>query len=279
MAESQQNQPQFHYAAPAEPAPAGGKRAAPSKTGAVLWGLCFAFFFCAFCALGTWQVKRLGWKEHLIAAVNANTHLPPIEAPLKADWAKIGADAAAYNYRAVRVEGHFLPQKPILARASVQLSALDQTGGAGFWVMAPLARPDGSIVFINRGFIPLEQKDSPAAGAPPGEAQISGLLRLSEGPGHLFTRNDPQNHQWYNRDVPAFAAALGLPAGKVAPYFIDADKAPNAGGWPRGGLTVVQFPNNHLVYAITWFSGAFGTLIAAYLLFRARREPAPKAST
>ena len=40
----------------------------------------------------------------------------------------------------------------------------------------------------------------------------------------------------------------------MAPYFIDADATPDTGGWPRGGLTVVHFPNSHLMYAFTWFS-------------------------
>ncbi|MBW8728093.1 MAG: hypothetical protein JF625_23485, partial [Inquilinus limosus] len=56
---------------------------------------------------------------------------------------------------------------------------------------------------------------------------------------------------WYSRDVAAIAASRGLT--DVAPYFIDADATPNPGGLPIGGLTVIAFPNSHLVYAVTWF--------------------------
>jgi surfeit locus 1 family protein len=45
-----------------------------------------------------------------------------------------------------------------------------------------------------------------------------------------------------------------MPAANVAPYFIDADAAPNPGGWPVGGLTVVHFRNSHLSYALTWYA-------------------------
>jgi surfeit locus 1 family protein len=57
--------------------------------------------------------------------------------------------------------------------------------------------------------------------------------------------------RWYSRDVAAIAAARDLSA--VAPYFIDADASPVRGGLPIGGLTVTDLPNNHLVYALTWF--------------------------
>ena len=48
------------------------------------------------------------------------------------------------------------------------------------------------------------------------------------------------------------AAAAGV--GSALPFYVDAGKTPNPGGWPLGGLTVVRFPNSHLSYALTWFS-------------------------
>ncbi|TIN59580.1 MAG: SURF1 family protein, partial [Mesorhizobium sp.] len=61
--------------------------------------------------------------------------------------------------------------------------------------------------------------------------------------------------------------------GQVAPYFIDADATPNPGGWPVGGLTVVSFHNNHLVYALTWFGLALMVLGAiAYPLRQAGKH-------
>ena len=50
----------------------------------------------------------------------------------------------------------------------------------------------------------------------------------------------------------AIAARHGL--SETAPYFIDADGPTVPGRYPIGGLTVVSFPNNHLVYAITWYT-------------------------
>jgi len=241
----------------------------------ILWTFCFVFFFCAFCALGTWQVERLGWKENLIKTANEHTHLPPVAAPPKADWGKVAANGEYYEYRPVTIRGRLLNDKEILVKASVLLNALDENGGAGYWVLTPLKTDDGAIVFINRGFVPMDKKNQSARreSLPQGEAEITGLLRLSENAGYLFSKNDPKNNVWYRRQLPAFADKLGLPRDNVAPYFIDADKTPNPGGWPLGGLTVVQFPNNHLSYAITWYCGALGTLIAAFIALRGRRKP------
>jgi len=61
----------------------------------------------------------------------------------------------------------------------------------------------------------------------------------------------------------------------VAPYFIDADNAPNPGGLPVGGLTQIVFPNSHLSYALTWFGMAIMSLgMAGYLIVSEKRRKA-----
>ena len=92
----------------------------------------------------------------------------------------------------------------------------------------------------------------------------------SEPKGGFLRSNDPAGGRWYSRDVPAIAAARRV--GQAAPFFIDADATPNPGGWPVGGLTVLRFNNNHLVYALTWFGLAGISLAALFLLLR--RKPA-----
>ncbi len=133
--------------------------------------------------------------------------------------------------------------------------------GAGYWVMTPLQAQDGTVVLVNRGFVPAESRDpaTRAAGQIEGPVTVTGLLRLTEPKGGFLRSNEPAAERWYSRDVAAIAAARGLT--DVAPYFIDADATPNPGGLPIGGLTVIAFPNSHLVYAVTWFG------LAALLAF------------
>jgi surfeit locus 1 family protein len=83
--------------------------------------------------------------------------------------------------------------------------------------------------------------------------------------------NRPDLNYWFWVDIPAMSAAAGLD--HVAPYYIDADATPNPGGWPKGGVTRLTLPNNHLQYAITWFSLAVA-LIVIYVLFHRRQAEA-----
>ena len=207
----------------------------------VVWTTCVI----ALLALGIWQIERRAWKLDLIERVEQRVHAEPVPIPAASSWSSI--NAADDEYRHVTVRGRFLHDRETF----VQALTID---GPGYWVITPLQTAAGEIVLVNRGFVPSERRDpsSRSEGNPSGLVDIVGLLRISEPGGHVLRTNDPATDRWYSRDVPAIAAARGL--SHVAPFFIDADDTPNPGGWPKGGLTVVSFPNNHLVYALTWFS-------------------------
>jgi len=214
----------------------------------------FALFAAlGFTALGIWQVERRAWKLDLIARVEARTHAPPASMP---DWRSF--DARAQEYRRVRLRGMFLHDRQTLVQAVTER-------GAGFWVLAPI-RTQRGIVLVNRGFVPSAARARWSG--PDAEASVTGLIRVTEPGGGFLRANDPSANRWYSRDVAAIARARGL--GAVAPFFVDADATPNPGGDPVGGLTVVAFRNNHLVYALTWF--ALAGLSAAAAVF-ALRQP------
>ena len=206
-------------------------------------------------ALGVWQIERLSWKLALIDRVEQRIHAVSEPMPPMASWPLI--NASHDEYRRVTVTGRFMHDRETLVKA-----VTDE--GAGFWVLTPLETADGTMVLINRGFVPPERREKAArqAGNPAAPVAITGLLRLTEPKGGFLCANDPAGNRWYSRDVEAIAAARGLP--RVAPFFIDADATPNPGGYPQGGLTVVTFHNNHLIYALTWFGLAL--MLAAALL-------------
>ena len=211
-----------------------------------------------FAGLGTWQVQRLQWKLALIERVETRVNAEPVAPPPVARWSQVSKESD--EYRRVRLAGHFLYEYTTPVQAVSEL-------GAGFWLITPLCTPDGSIVLVNRGFVPAADGRGSArdryparraSGNPcqpqPGHT-LTGLLRISETGGGFLRENDPAGNRWFSRDVAAIAAARGL--SNVAPYFVDAARGQEPAGapdQPTGGLTVISFQNNHLAYAMTWYA-------------------------
>jgi surfeit locus 1 family protein len=228
-------------------------------------GTLAVLLFVTFVALGTWQLKRRVWKLDLIARVEQRVHAPPAAAPGPAQWPQVSA--ATDEYRHVTATGTFLDGSQTLVQALTDL-------GAGYWVLTPLRTADGSIVLVNRGFVPTDDRDRIARAAVPlAPMTVAGLLRMTEPRGAFLRHNDAAANHWYSRDVQAIAAARGLT--HVAPYFIDAEATPlgatsKAGGEvvPIPGLTVITFHNSHLVYAITWYTLALMVAGAIWLGIR-----------
>lgn len=218
------------------------------------------FATLGFVALGVWQVERREWKLALIDRVEQRTHAEPVAPPAPAEWASVNRENA--EYLRVTATGRFLPGKETLVQAVT-------TRGGGFWVMAPFRTDAGFVILVNRGFVPLEARESSSRADAAAEAtRVTGLVRMSEPGGAFLRANAPGENRWYSRDVEAISQAQQLT--DVAPYFIDAEASAaseGAPGEPVGGLTVVKFRNSHLMYLITWFSlalltAAFGVLVA-----------------
>lgn len=231
-----------------------GGRGRPGRLAA---GVAVVLAIGLFVSLGIWQVERRAWKLDLIARVDARVAAAPVAAPGPGAWSEI--DRARDGYTRVAATGHFLNDRETAVLAVT-------ARGSGYWILTPLVTPDFTVL-VNRGFVPPDRRDPATRAAPEGEVTVVGLLRLTEPKGGFLRANDPADDRWYSRDVAAIAADKGVTGS--APYFIDADAAPNPGGLPVGGLTVVSFRNAHLSYAITWFSLAAGLAILAW---RARRS-------
>jgi surfeit locus 1 family protein len=220
--------------------------------------------FAIFVALGIWQVERRSWKLALIARVDDRVHAAPVAAPGPEEWPAV--TAARDEYLHVRLKGRLLNNKGTLVYTATDL-------GPGYWVMTQLERDDGTTVLINRGFVPTARRDAAtrAQGEVTGEVTITGLLRMSEPGGTLLRSNEPAENRWYSRDVAAIAKARHL--ADVAPYFVDAGKAPNPGGLPVGGLTRIHFRNAHLQYALTWFALALMVIVGAFIVVKYEGKP------
>lgn len=225
-------------------------------------------------ALGTWQVQRLHWKEGLLAQIQSRVHAAPVTL---ADVLNAPQSIADQEYRPVRLEGTFV-------HAAERHFFATHDGASGYFVYTPLHLASGDYIFVNRGFVPFDRKGQAlrAQGQVTGEVAIVGLVRagLVEKPSWAVPDNDPAKNIFYWKDIRAMAETAGLPKdAKVLGFFVDADATPNPGGLPVGGVTLLDLPNNHLQYAVTWYGLALALVgvLGAWLWrgHRARKAPRP----
>jgi surfeit locus 1 family protein len=227
-------------------------------------GLCALVALGVLCSLGVWQLHRLAWKEALIARITMRMQMsfaPP--APAESEWPNV--NAVDDEYRRVRVTGAFRHDREALVYALLS-EPQGKFSGPGYWVLTPIETASGALLFVNRGFVPLERRDAATRrdGQVGGVVTVTGLLRMPEGRSWFTPADDPARGIWQERDPAAIAKAYGL--ARATPFFIDADSTPNPGGLPQGGETKLAFPNRHLEYALTWFGLALA-LIAVFIAF------------
>ncbi|MBS9719783.1 SURF1 family protein [Tianweitania sp. BSSL-BM11] len=218
-------------------------------------------------ALGTWQVERLAWKEGLLARITSQLAQPPVAL---ATVEAAQATGEPIEYRPVSLTGTFLHDRERHFFATY-------AGQSGFYVYTPLRLADGRVVFVNRGFVPYDRKNAAtrAEGQVEGEVTITGLARerLDGKPSWLVPTNDPAKNIFYWKDLDAMAASAGISA-PVLPFFVDANTAPNPGGLPVGGVTIIDLPNNHLQYAVTWYGLALALAGICVAMWLRRNKPA-----
>jgi surfeit locus 1 family protein len=215
--------------------------------------------------LGTWQVQRLHWKENLIAERTARTTAAPVALPRPGEESP-AETLAQLDFRHATATGRFQHEK------EMYLAARTMNGNVGYQVVTPLVLADGGVVLVNRGWVPTEKKDPATreAGQVTGAVGIDGVIRLPGKQNWLQPDNEPARNNWFWSDLPAMATHAGIAPDSLVQVFLEAGPAPNPGGYPLGGQTRVNLPNDHLQYAITWYALAIA-LAVIYVAYHWRR--------
>ena len=213
-------------------------------------------------SLGTWQVYRLQWKEGLIAQVEERRASEPVPlVQMEERW----RETTDVDYWPVRLEGTF-------EHAAEQYFYTTHKGAVGWNVYTPLRLNDGRAILVNRGFVPDALRD-PAdrdEGQVAGPIALTGLARnpLSGKPNRFVPDNEPDNRTYYWKDLQMMADNAEIAPDRLLPFFVDASRSDLPGGLPQGGTTIIEFPNNHLQYAITWYGLAAALIaVAGFFLY------------
>jgi surfeit locus 1 family protein len=172
-------------------------------------------------------------------------------------------DPLRREYGRVTLSGTFLNDREF------HLAARSRGNEVGIQVVTPLRTDDGKIVLFDRGWVPSAKKD-PATrsdGQIAGKVELTGIVRRTQIRRQFAPDNVPDKNVWFHVDVPLMRnLAGGSPDPTVDAFFLEADAKPNPGGLPIGGQTRLDIPNDHLQYAITWFSIALA-MAGVYLAY------------
>nr|GAJ32468.1 uncharacterized conserved protein [Bradyrhizobium sp. DOA9] len=229
------------------------------------------FLTAVFVALGVWQLQRRTAKHALIAALTERLAAAPVALPPPAQWAAL--NPARDEFRRVRFTATYaaLPDAMVYSSGS---AVRKDASGPGTWAFLPARLPGGEMLVIDAGFVENTMQDRDVedravkklvTGEP---VSFTGYLRFPEGSSWLTPAENRGKRLWFVRDHLAIASALHW--GAVAPFYVDLEQPAPANGIPRPGPLVVNLKDDHLQYAITWFTLAGAVLIAFVVWARGR---------
>jgi len=243
--------------------------AAPRRRLPVATGILVLIALAILISLGTWQVERLHWKEGLLADIAERQVAAPV--PL-ADIEAMAAASGDIEYRKVTATGRYINNKERHFFATWR-------GQTGYYIYTPLELADGRALFVNRGFVPFENKEPEMRmqGQLTDQQTVTGLARqkLPGKPSWVVPDNDVAKNIFYWKDLDVMAESVGLDKARVIPFFVDADSTPNPAGLPIGGVTQVDLPNDHLQYAFTWYGLAAVLIIVVAISWFRKGSKAP----
>ena len=201
-------------------------------------------------SLGIWQLQRLAWKQEVLRAIESKILAPAVKIPQT-----VLPDA--HSLLPVRAEGRYKGD-------TVRVLVSQKIYGAGYRLITAFELVDGRTIMLDRGFTSVR---SEIPSTPQGRGQVIGNLQWPQEIDSFTPENDLAANIWFARDVARLAEHL-----KAEPVLLvlrDSGFETEA-ATPLPKMTA-NIPNDHMNYAITWFSLALIWLgMSGYFLYRSR---------
>ena len=207
--------------------------------------------------LGSWQINRLIWKDNLIKFYKNQSSSNYFELTKK----EIGSKSI--EFRKVKIKGYFLNKKEIY------ISGKTYEGNIGFHVVTPFKLKNNEIVLINRGWVSEGYRDPKKRKFTliKDETVINGIIRYPQKKGYFVPENEPYKGFWFTINPLEIYAFLNLKKeNTIKEFYIDALKDVGKIKLPIGANDKPNLRNQHLSYAVTWYSLAL-ILLVVYIFF------------
>ena len=199
-------------------------------------------------SLGVWQMKRLAWKNAVLSSIENKILAPVIDVPQS-------VEPQAHSLLPVNAQGRYIG-------STVRVLVSQKIYGAGYRLITAFELTDGRTIMVDRGFTSVR---ATMPSTPDGLGQVIGNLQWPEEVDGFTPSNDLEANIWFARDVPSLAAHLNAEPILLVLRESSFDKD-DAIPLPK---MVSNIPNDHLNYAITWFSLALIWLgMSGYFLYR-----------
>lgn len=221
--------------------------------------------------LMTWQIRRLAWKEALIATLEERLAAAPVPLPA-------APDPAADEFRRVALTGRFTGAVGAHGFADAAYLTTLRPHGAGYRIVQPFETVEGRLVLVDRGFAPVAAKNDGGRAAlplpaPEGEIALVGALRWPQDADWFADEGaGPADNVWLTRSLNSLAPLWGAEPVLVVAETPTATSAAT-GRWPIPDPVSVNLPNDHFGYAVTWGGlAAVWAAMSAALVWREMRR-------
>ena len=206
------------------------------------------FFITLFCSLGTWQLYRLQWKQALISEIKQGLDSTPVE------YSKL----ISQNYQRVALKGKYF------FKDQIYLYSLNEKGQPGFDVITPFETLSGENVLINRGWIKKELKNTKEINLVKNNL-VLGFLKKNIKKNIFKPDNSIEENIWFSINIEDLKKSTGKDFNDFIVYLENIEVK-----IPAPKKISVDVPNNHLKYAITWYSISISILF--YFLYFRRKQ-------
>ena len=202
-------------------------------------------------SLGFWQLRRMEWKEAMLAEIQAGIDAAPQPIPASVD--------PSMKYMPVITKGRTTGEEILVLSGTKEL-------GGGYNIISGFETDDGRRILLDRGFVTQDYRHSPR---PPVALEVVGNLHWPQDKSSSTPEPDLKAGIWFARDVPAMAEML-----KTEPVLVVAAQvAGDAQGVMPIPISIEGVPNSHLSYAVQWFLFAATCAgMTAWLIWRIRRR-------
>lgn len=201
--------------------------------------------------LGNWQLDRLAWKQTVLEQIDQRIAAPAVPVPLT-------PVPSEDTYLPVFAEGRF-------GQEYIRVLVSQKRIGAGYRVISAF-KTEGRRILVDRGFIDLSNSSDIQADQ---AVVVQGNLHWPDEVDGFTPAPDLEKNIWFARDVRALSEAL-----QTQPILIVASQiSPPDQNIKPLEIDSSAIPNDHLQYAVTWFSlAAIWIMMSAAFLWRSRKK-------